>query len=113
MVLGSPVVCTLLYYINIFLGLALCNSFGIREGYLVGISIGTLVGLMIGNGEVSLVGLSLGLTLGSPLDSPNPGAELPGTLMGVPLGFWFGSEALRCLCCFCLIMYFQEATCWG
>ena len=49
------------------LGLVLFNSFGTREGYLVGFSLGTLVGLMIVTREVYLVGLSLVLPLGYPL----------------------------------------------
>ena len=43
------------------------------EGYLVGVSLGTMYVLMIGTGKGSLVGLSLGLPLGSPLEYPNPG----------------------------------------
>ena len=56
-------------------------------------------GLIIGTGERYLVGLSLELTLGSPLVSPNNGDDLPETLMGAPIGLWFGSEAVRRRCC--------------
>ena len=69
-----------------FLSLVLGNYFGIWEVSLVGVSLGTLVGLMIRIVEISLVGISLVLPLGYPLKSPNPGAELPGTLLGT---FWF------------------------
>ena len=92
MVLGSLVGFPLGYPINMLLGLSLFNSFGIWEGYLVEVSINTLVGLMIGTGERSLVVLSLELPRVSPLESPNPGADLSGTLLGSPLGLWFGSE---------------------
>ena len=68
------------------LGLALENYFGTWEGFLVGVSLVTLARLMIGTGGGNLVGLSLGLTLVSPLESPNSGSELPEMLMGVPLG---------------------------
>ena len=76
------------------IGLEIGNSFSTWEGSLVG----ALVGLMIGPGEGYLVGLSLGLPLGYPLEYPNPGSELPGTLLGAPIGFWFGSEAVGCWC---------------
>ena len=42
---------------------------------------------MIGTWEGYLVGLSLVIQLGSPLDSPNPGSDLPGMLLGAPPGF--------------------------
>ena len=96
-----------------FLGLALCNYFGTREGSLVGVSLGLLDGLMIGTGEVYLVGLSLELPLGFPFEYKNPGAELSGILMGVPIGFWFDSEASRCLCYCRRLMDYHEDTCWG
>ena len=66
--------------------------------------------LIIGTGEGFLVGLLLGLKIGSPLDSPNTGAELHYTLLGDPLGLCFGSEAARCLCSFRPLIYFHEAT---
>ena len=69
-----------------------------------------MAGLMIGNGEVSLIGLSLGFPLGPPLESPNPGAELPGTLLGAPQELWFVSEAVRFMCCCRRIMDCHEAT---
>ena len=94
MLLGEPVGSPLGYYINILLGFAICNYFGTREGYLVGFYLVILAGLMIGTGEGYLVGLSLGLPLGSPLDSKNHGADLSGMLLDTPLGFWFGSEML-------------------
>ena len=81
-----------------FIGLELCNYFGIWEGSSVGFSLGILAGLIIGTGEGSLVGLSLGLPLGSPLDSSNTEAELPSTILGAPLGLWFGSESAMSLC---------------
>ena len=61
---------------------------------MVGVPLGTLVGLKIGTGEVSLVGLSLGLTLGYPLESPNTRAEFPDMLMGAPIGLWFVSDVV-------------------
>ena len=90
MVLGEPVGSSLVYSVNMLIGLALGNYFGTWEGSLVEVSLATLTGLMIGTGEVSLVGLSLGLPLGSLIESPNNGAYMPGTLLGVPLGLWFG-----------------------
>ena len=71
---------------------------------MVVVLFGTLVGLMIGTGEVSLVGLSLVLPLGYPLESTNTGVDMPGTLMGASLGLWFGSEAVRCWCYWCLLV---------
>ena len=79
---GYLIVCI----INMFLGFAPCNYFGTWEGYLVGISLDRLAGLMIGTGEGSLVGLSLGPPLISPLESTNTEANIPGTLLGAPLG---------------------------
>ena len=64
MVLVVPGSYPLEYFIIIFLGLALFNSFGTQEEYLVVVSLGTLAGLIIGTVEVSLVVLSLGLPLG-------------------------------------------------
>ena len=58
---------------------------------MVGVSLDTLDGFMIGTGEVYFVGLSLVLSLGSPLDSLNPRSDMSGKLMGSPLGFCFGS----------------------
>ena len=56
---------------------------------MVGVSLGPLTGLVIGTGEGYVVGLSLLLTLGSPLDYPNLG--LTGIILGIslvnPLGF--------------------------
>ena len=49
---------------------------------------------MIGIREGSLVELSLGLPLGSTPDSPNPGSEMPNTLLGVLIGSWFGSDVV-------------------
>ena len=48
---------------------------------MVGVSLGRLAGLIIGTGEGSLVWLSLGLTLGSTLESPNTGDYMPVMLM--------------------------------
>ena len=67
---------------------------------MVGVSLGTVSVLVIGTGEEYLVGLSLGLTIGPPIEYPDPGAELHGTLMVLPLGLCFCFEAVRCLCCF-------------
>ena len=68
---------------------------------------------MIGTREGYLVGLSLGISLVSSLESPNPGADLPGTLLGTPLGLWFGSEAVKRLCCWRHLMDYHEDTWWG
>ena len=54
------------------LELALGNYFGTWEGYLVGFSLVTLSTLMIVTREGPYIGLSLGLILVSPLESPNP-----------------------------------------
>ena len=67
MLMGAHVGYPLGYSIKILVGLALVNSFGTWELYLVVIPLSTLDGLMIGAVELSLVGLSLGLPLGSPL----------------------------------------------
>ena len=109
MVLGTPVGSPLGYSMNMLLRLALWNYFGTLEVSLVGVSIVTLDGLMIGTGEVSLVGLSLEIPLGSPLESPNPGSGLPGTLLGTPLGLWFGYELVMCLCCRRQLMDFHKS----
>ena len=50
-VMGAPIGSPLGYYINMLLGLELCNYFVTREGYLVGVSLGTIYGLMIVTGE--------------------------------------------------------------
>ena len=57
MILGAPIGYALEYPISMLLGLALENYFGTWEGYLVGVSLGTLSGLMIGTGEGYFVGL--------------------------------------------------------
>ena len=72
-----------------------------------------MVGLMIGTGEGYLVGLSLGFTLGSPLKSPNHGAELPGMLLVATLRLWFGSELVRCSCCCHHLTDERKANFWG
>ena len=113
MVLGSPVGYPFEDSISMLLGLALDNYSVTWEGYLVGVSLGTLDGLMIGTGKGYLVGLSLGLPLGYPLESLNLGAGLPGTLMGAPLGLWFGSKAVSYRCCFRYLTDYCEATCKG
>ena len=83
------------------IGLKLGNSFGTWGGYLVGVSLVTLRGLTIGTGEGYLVGLSLGLTIGPLLESTNPVSMLYLTLLGEPIGLWFGYGAViyRCSCC--------------
>ena len=63
---------------------------------MVVVLFGTLVGLIIGTVEVSLVGLSLGLPHGYPLESTNTGVDMHGTLMGASLGLRLGYEAIRC-----------------
>ena len=97
MVFVAPVGSPLGYSINILIGLELGNSFG------------TLVRIFgwsftwhtswfgIGTVEVYLLGFSLGLLLGSPLESPNHGSDIPVMLLGTSLGLLFGSEAIRCL----------------
>ena len=112
MVLGAHLGYPLEYSIIIFLGLSIWNSFVAWEESLVGVSLGILAGFMIGTGEGYLVGLSLGLPLGYPLDSPNSGAGIPGMLMGVPLGLWFGYEESRCLCSWLHLMDFHESNWW-
>ena len=112
MVLGAPVGSTLEYSINTLLVLALENSFGTCQRYFTGVLLGTLDGFTIGAGEGYLVGLSLGLPLGSPLESTHSGYDLPGTLMGAPLGLWFGSEGVNYLCFCHLLMGCHEDTCW-
>ena len=54
------------------LRLALDNSLGTWEGYLVVVLLGILDGLIIGNGEGYLVGLLQVLPIRSPYESPNP-----------------------------------------
>ena len=56
------------------------------------ISLEPLDGFIIGAGKGCLVGLSLVLPLGSPLDSQNPVSDIPVTLMVAPLGLCFGSD---------------------
>ena len=77
------------------------------------VSLGTLVGLIIGTGEEALVGSSLVLLLGYPLEYPNIRAELPVIMMGASLGLWFCYEAVRCQCLFRRLTDFHEATFWG
>ena len=113
MVLVAPVGSPLGYSINMLLGLALCNYFGTREGYLVVIPLVPMSGLMLGTGEGPYFGLSLGITLGSPLESPDSGAELTGMLLDAPLGLWFVSEVVRFRCSCRRITDFFEATFWG
>ena len=103
MVLGAPVGYPLRYSINIFLA----------WNFAIHLVHGKDLWFMIGTGEGYLVGLSLGLPLGSPLDSPNPVSELPDTLLGAPLGLWFGSEVARCLCYFQRLMDLHEDNFWG
>ena len=38
---------------------------------------------------------------------------MSGTLLDAPLGLWFESEVVRCLCCCYRLMDFYELTCWG
>ena len=113
MVMVAPVGYPLGYSINMLLGLVLFNSFDTWEGYLVRVSLGTLARLIIVTREGSLVVLSLLISIGFPLESPNPGDELPGTLLGAPIGLWFGSEAVRCLCSCIFLVYNHEDNLWG
>ena len=68
---------------------------------------------MISTREGFLVGLLLVLPLVSPLESANPVAVMPGTLMGDTIGLWFGYEAVRCICCWRRLTDCREATFWG
>ena len=95
------------------LGLAIGDYFGTWEVTLVGVSLGTMCGLMIGTVEESIFGLSLVLPLVSPLESPNPGADLPGTLLGAPHGLCFGFEVVRCRCSCRRFTDLREDTCGG
>ena len=98
-----------------FIRFALGNSFGTWVGYLVGVSLVKMGGLLIGTGELFLVGLSMVFTLGYLLESPNPGSVLPGTLIETPIGFWFGSEAVRYWCSCRRLTDFRKYTYrgWG
>ena len=51
-------------------------------------------GLMIGTGVGSLFGLSLIIPLGYPLESTNPGADLPVMMLDAPSRLWFGSDVV-------------------
>ena len=89
-----------------FLRLALGNFFCTWKVSLIGDSFGALIGFIIGNGELSLIILSPVHTLVYPLESPNAGDVLSGTLLTVPLGLWFGYKVVRCQCyCFCLMEF--------
>ena len=68
---------------------------------------------MIGTVEGYLVSLSLVLPIVFPLEYPNTESDLPGMLLGKPLGLWFGSEAVGYLCFFCRFTYLFKATFWG
>ena len=68
------------------LGLLLGNYFVPVELSLVGVSLVIVGGLKFCTGEGSLDVLSLGLPLGSPLESPNTGAVIFSTI---------GSKAVR------------------
>ena len=69
--LVAPVRSPLGYSTNMFLGLALGNSFGTWEGNFAVVSLGPLSGLIIVTGEVSLIVLSLVIKHISPPQSPN------------------------------------------
>ena len=112
-VMGAPAGYPLGCFIKIYICLTLWNSFSTCEGYLVVVSIVSLSGLMIRTIEGYLVGLSLQVPLRSPLESQNPGSEMPGTLLVAPIGLWFFSELFRCLCYCCRLINFCEATRWG
>ena len=85
MVLLSPVGSPLGYSINILLVLVIDNYSGTWEGSLVKVLLVTLAVLVVVTGEGYLVLLLLVLLLGSPFYSPNPGADLHGTLLVSPL----------------------------
>ena len=85
-VLGSPVDCPLEDSIVMFPGLVIDTSFVKREGSLVRVSLVRIGGLMIGTGGGSLAVLSLVLTIVYPIEYPNTGDSLPGTLLGSPVG---------------------------
>ena len=97
-VLGVPGGYPLAYSIILLLGFALDTSFGTQEGYLIRFLLGTLSVLMIFTGEGYCFGLSLGIPLGSPPESTNPGDLIPNTMLGALLGLWFGYEAVRYWC---------------
>ena len=80
---------------------------------MVGSSLCTLAGLIIGTVERCLVGLSLGIPLGYPLEYLNLGYFLSVTLMGAPLWLLFISDSVRCQCCFFRLTDFRIYTCWG
>ena len=67
MLLGATFGIPLEGSITMLFVLALVNYFGICEGYLVVFSLVTMGELAIGTGEGSMVGLSLGIPLVSPL----------------------------------------------
>ena len=113
MVLGAPSGYPPGYTTNLFLGLALVSSFGTWELSLVGFSLGSLDGLIIVTGEGYLVGLSLQITLGSPLESPNHVSKMPGMLLGAPFGLCIGSEVVGCRYCCFRLTDFRKATCCG
>ena len=113
MVLVAPIGSPLGYSINILLGLVIENSFDIWEGSLVVVLLVTLAGLVVVTGEGYFVLLLLVLLLGSPFYSPKHGADLPGTLLGSPLSFCLGYEAVRYLCSCPHLMDFHKASFWG
>ena len=113
MVLVAPIGSPLGYSINILLGLVIENSFDIWEGSLVVVLLVTLAGLVVVTGEGYLVLLLLVLLLGSPFYSPNPGADMHGTLLVSPLVLWFLYEAFRYLCSYRRLMEIHKTTCWG
>ena len=82
MMLGAPVRSPFGFFINVFLGLELCNSFGTWGGYFSGFSLST-VGLVIDTVKGCLVGLLLLIPLVYPLESPNIG--LTGIILGMDI----------------------------
>ena len=111
MVLGAPVGYTLEESIGVFIGLSLGNPFGTLEISFTGVSPGKMGDLMIDTKEVSLVVLSMGIPIVSLLKFQNCGDVMPGTLLGDPLGLWFGSEAVRYWCSCRRLTDFSEDTC--
>ena len=93
-----------------FLGLESGKYFGTREGYLFGVSPGTLGGLMISIGVGYLVGSSLGLTLYPHLNTKT--LDLC-CLSHLWLRLLVCGLDLKYFCSLCRLVDFQKATCRG
>ena len=77
---------------------------------MVAVLFGILVGFIIGTVEVSLVGLSLDVPHGYPLESTNTGVGIIGTLLITYIGLWIGSEAFSCWCSWFRLMYCRKSA---